>query len=46
MRVDKKSRDDVLRFVVLDGLERPGILTWPDPDLLVRAYAEVTRNPG
>ncbi|HET6532744.1 MAG TPA: 3-dehydroquinate synthase [Actinoplanes sp.] len=43
MRVDKKTRADTLRFVVLDGLARPGILTGPDPTLLDRAYAEVTR---
>lgn len=42
MRVDKKSRADRLRFVVLDGLAEPAILEDPDPDLLVAAYAEVT----
>jgi 3-dehydroquinate synthase len=41
MRVDKKSRGDRLRFVVLDGLGKPGILEDPDPDLLVAAYAAV-----
>ena len=30
MRVDKKARGDRLRFVVLDGLGRPGILDGPD----------------
>ena len=44
MRVDKKSRGDQLRFVVLDGLARPSILTAPDPALLTAAYAEIT--PG
>jgi 3-dehydroquinate synthase len=43
MRVDKKTRADTLRFVVLDGLAKPGILTGPDEDLLLRAYAEVAR---
>jgi 3-dehydroquinate synthase len=43
MRVDKKSRADVLRFVVLDGLAKPGILAGPDPETLARAYAEVAR---
>jgi 3-dehydroquinate synthase len=43
MRVDKKSRADTLRFVVLDGLAKPGILTAPDEELLRRAYAEVAR---
>ncbi|MEV7626687.1 3-dehydroquinate synthase [Actinoplanes sp. NPDC089786] len=43
MRVDKKSRADTLRFVVLDGLAQPGILAGPDPEMLTRAYAEVAR---
>ena len=43
MRVDKKARAATLRFVVLDGLAKPGILTGPDESLLERAYAEVAR---
>ena len=43
MRVDKKARADTLRFVVLDALAEPGILTGPDEALLRRAYAEVAR---
>jgi 3-dehydroquinate synthase len=43
MRVDKKARADTLRFVVLDGLAKPGILTGPDEGLLRAAYAEVAR---
>jgi 3-dehydroquinate synthase len=43
MRVDKKARADTLRFVVLDGLAKPGILTGPDEALLEQAYAEVAR---
>jgi 3-dehydroquinate synthase len=43
MRVDKKSRADTLRFVVLEGLAEPGILAGPDPEMLARAYAEVAR---
>jgi 3-dehydroquinate synthase len=43
MRGDKKARSGTLRFVVLDGLAVPGILTAPDDDLLRRAYAEVAR---
>ena len=43
MRVDKKSRADTLRFVVLEGLAQPGILAGPDPEMLTRAYAEVAR---
>jgi 3-dehydroquinate synthase len=41
MRRDKKSRGDLLRFVVLDDLARPGRLEGPDPALLVAAYAEL-----
>ena len=42
MKVDKKSRGDQLRFVVLDGIARPSILTAPDPALLTAAFAELT----
>jgi 3-dehydroquinate synthase len=42
MRRDKKSRGDVLRFVVLDDIARPGRLEGPDPSLLVAAYAEIS----
>ena len=31
----------VLRFVVLDGLGKPGRLAGPDPTLLAAAYSEV-----
>lgn len=41
MRIDKKSRGAVQRFVVLDGLAQPAILTDPDPSILEAAYAEV-----
>ena len=43
MKVDKKSRGDQLRFVVLEGLARPAILQAPDPALLTAAYAEISR---
>jgi 3-dehydroquinate synthase len=43
MRVDKKARAATLRFVVLNGLAKPGILTGPDEGLLEQAYAEVAR---
>jgi 3-dehydroquinate synthase len=46
MRVDKKSRADRLRFVVLDGLARPRILDDPDPSHLVAAWEEVRRPAG
>jgi 3-dehydroquinate synthase len=42
IRVDKKSRGSQLRFVVLDGLARPGILAGPDDELLAAAYQEVS----
>ena len=38
MRVDKKARGAQLRFVVLDGLARPAILTDPDEQVLRAAY--------
>ncbi len=41
MRNDKKTRSGVLRFVVLDGLGKPGRLEDPDPELLAAAYADV-----
>ncbi|MFF3518956.1 3-dehydroquinate synthase, partial [Streptomyces sp. NPDC002573] len=41
MRVDKKSRGDLLRFIVLDGLARPTVLEGPDPAVLLAAYGEV-----
>jgi 3-dehydroquinate synthase len=41
MRTDKKTRSGTLRFVVLDGLARPGRLEGPDPSLLAAAYATV-----
>jgi 3-dehydroquinate synthase len=43
MQVDKKTRGDRLRFVVLDGLAKPGILEAPDPQLLIAAYSEIAR---
>ncbi|MGH3586441.1 MAG: 3-dehydroquinate synthase [Pseudonocardia sp.] len=42
MRGDKKARAGTLRFVVLDGLAKPGRLEGPDPGLLERAYAAVS----
>jgi 3-dehydroquinate synthase len=41
MGVDKKARGAALRFVVLDGLGKPGILADPPEDLLARAFMEV-----
>jgi len=42
MRRDKKTRGDLLRFVVLEDLARPVRLEGPDPALLVSAYGEVS----
>jgi 3-dehydroquinate synthase len=44
MAGDKKTRSGVLRFVVLDGLAKPGRLEGPDPSLLAAAYADVGRQ--
>ena len=41
MAGDKKNRAGVLRFVVLDGLAKPGRLEGPDPALLAAAYSEI-----
>ncbi|MBS9532161.1 3-dehydroquinate synthase [Mycobacterium sp. M1] len=41
---DKKTRGGVLRFVVLDGLAKPGRLEGPDPMLLAAAYDEVGKR--
>ncbi len=42
MRRDKKTRGDLLRFVVLDAGSRPTRLEGPDPALLQAAYMEVS----
>ncbi|MFV2197329.1 3-dehydroquinate synthase [Nocardiopsis sp. LOL_012] len=42
MSVDKKARGATLRFVVLDGLAEPAILSGPAPELLEAAYRAVT----
>ncbi|MFI6349698.1 3-dehydroquinate synthase [Streptomyces sp. NPDC050560] len=41
MKVDKKSRGDLLRFIVLDGLAKPSVLEGPDPAVLLAAYGEL-----
>jgi 3-dehydroquinate synthase len=41
MGVDKKARGSRLRFIVLDGLARPGVLGDPAEELLEQAYQEV-----
>jgi 3-dehydroquinate synthase len=44
MRVDKKARGASLRFVVLDGLGNPRILTDPDQAWLDAAWAAVSEQ--
>ncbi len=47
MKRDKKTRGDLLRFVVLHGIGNPQRLEGPDPTLLVAAYDAVTsKEPG
>ncbi|WP_051223983.1 3-dehydroquinate synthase [Pseudoclavibacter soli] len=41
MHRDKKARGEVLRFIVLDDIGRPVVLTGPEPDLLFTAYQEI-----
>ncbi len=43
MKVDKKTRADRLRFVILEQVGRPAILEAPDPALLTAAFAEIAR---
>ena len=43
MRLDKKARGDLLRFVILAGLGRPVLLDGPDPALLAAAFGEVAK---
>jgi 3-dehydroquinate synthase len=42
MRLDKKTRGDQLRFVVLESLAQPVILAGPDESLLLDAYRAVS----
>ncbi|MHB0927687.1 MAG: 3-dehydroquinate synthase [Candidatus Nanopelagicales bacterium] len=44
MSLDKKTRGDRLRFVILEGLAKPALLEGPDPMLLVAAYDEIARD--
>lgn len=44
MKVDKKTRSGMLRFVVLDGLAKPERLEGPDPSLLAAAYSALTEG--
>jgi 3-dehydroquinate synthase len=42
MSVDKKSRGDTLRLVVLDKLGVPVITANPDPEVLIEAYKRIS----
>ncbi len=44
MKVDKKTRGDLIRFVVLDEIGRPSRLEGPDPTLLLAAYTEISED--
>ncbi|MFT3662500.1 MAG: 3-dehydroquinate synthase [Gordonia sp. (in: high G+C Gram-positive bacteria)] len=46
MAGDKKNRSGMLRFVVLDGLAKPGRLEAPDPSLIAAAYGVVAGERG
>jgi 3-dehydroquinate synthase len=46
MKLDKKVKAGRLRFVVLDGLARPGRLDGPSPELLAAAYAATAGQVG
>ncbi|GAA0741502.1 3-dehydroquinate synthase [Dactylosporangium roseum] len=46
MRVDKKARGALLRFVVLDGLAEPGTLEGPSDELLAEAFQDVAGAGG
>ena len=45
MRVDKKARGSVLRFLVLRGLADPTILAGPDEQVLRDAFAALAPHP-
>ena len=41
MAIDKKSRGDQLRFIILESVGRPAILQSPDTALLIAAHAKL-----
>lgn len=41
MKRDKKARGSLLRFIVLDDIAKPTVLTGPDESLLFAAYQEI-----
>ncbi len=44
MRIDKKSRGDLLRFVILEDVGKPAILEGPDSATLFAAYQQTVRG--
>lgn len=44
MKIDKKTRGDLLRFVILKDIAKPALLEGPDPALLVAAYQEIVQG--
>ncbi len=42
MRMDKKARGATMRFIVLDGVGRPALLSGPDEAMLAAAFREVS----
>lgn len=44
MKIDKKTRGDLLRFVILKDVAKPALLEGPDPALLVAAYQEIVQG--
>lgn len=43
MKLDKKSRGSLLRFVILEDIAKPALLEGPDPAILVAAYQEIVK---
>jgi 3-dehydroquinate synthase len=41
MQRDKKARAGMLRFIVLDDIGKPTVVTGPDSSLLFAAYQEI-----
>ena len=44
MKLDKKSRGNLLRFVILEGIAAPALLEGPDTALLLDAYQQVVNG--
>jgi 3-dehydroquinate synthase len=41
MYLDKKTRGDMLRFIILERVGRPALLAAPNDEWLAKAFAEV-----